>query len=156
MKRITIQFVVPTGYMPGDRARLHGNAGSGQIDWENPLTGRYLDLFPNAAGLFGFGRAAFGMHRFGEGFASGVPGFGRLPFGRHPFGHGTAVIEAHDTATACGMYKYGLACYDDAGNVHVGSPEEVTVEVHMAPPPPTGLTKNSYNKQTNVLILDAA
>lgn len=156
MKRVTVQFVVPVGYMPGDYALLHGNGGSGAIDWAAPLSSQRYPLYPRGAGLFGFGRAPFGRHRFGDAHASGVPGFGRLPFGRAPFGHGTAVIEATERLTGCGTYKYGLACYDEAGNVHSGTPDEVTIEVHTAPEQPTGLIKNSYNKTTDVLVLDAA
>ena len=155
MKIVIIQFVVPVGYMPGDWAQLHGNSGSGSIDWDDPLTNQRFDLYPNGAGIMGFGRAPFGRHRFGRSHAVGVPGFGRLPFGRHPFGHGTTVIEATELITECGDHKYGFACYDPAGNVHVGTPDEVTVEVHTAPPAPTGLVKNSYNKTTDVLVLDA-
>ena len=31
---ITIQFAVPVGYLPGDYAMLHGNSGSGNIDYD--------------------------------------------------------------------------------------------------------------------------
>lgn len=153
---VTVQFVVTAGYMPGDWAQLHGNSGSGSIDWEAPVTKQRFDLFPNGAGIMGFGHAPFGRHPFGRSWSTGVPGFGHLPFGRHPFGHGTAVIEATRLITECGAYRYGFACYDPAGNVHVGSPEEITVEVHTPPPKPTGLIKNSYNKTTDVLVLDAS
>ena len=156
MKIVTIQFVVPLGYMPGDYAMLHGNSGSGSIDWNTPVTPRRYELYPRGTGLYGFGRAPFGRHRFGRSHASGTPGFGRLPFGRHPFGHGTTVIEASELLTECGTYNYGFACYDEIGNVHSGTPDEVTLEVHTEPEQPPGLVKNSYNKQTDVLILDVA
>ena len=85
-----------------------------------------------------------------------APGFGYLPWGRFPWGHGAGQIEALHTVDYCGDYKFGLACYDDAGNVHEGSPQELEVTVHIAPPTPTGLTKNSYDKDTDILVLDAA
>ena len=156
MKTVTVQFVVPAGYMPGDYAMLHSNSGSGDIDWDNPVTNQRYPLYPNGAGFLGFGYAPFGKFAFGSGHSSGAVGFGLLPFGKGPFGHASCVIEANQLITECGDYKYGFACYDKAGNVHEGTPEEVTVEVHTAPPKPAGLIKNSYNKDTDVLVLDVS
>lgn len=155
--KVTIQFVVPVGYQQGDYAQLHGNGGSGDIDWNNPLDDNNYELFPRGAGIFGFGHAPFGHFRFGKGHSMRAAGFGHLPFGHFPFGYGTAAIEAANEVDSCGVdYKYSLACYDSLGNLHVGSPEEETVTVHIAPLAPTGLVINSYNKDTDVLTLDAA
>lgn len=153
---VTIEFVVPAGYREGDYARLHGNGGVGAIDWDSPLTEEVFGLFPNGAGLFGFSLAPFGHHRFGRSHSMRTAGFGRLPFGHSPFGHGTGVVTATHEVVDCGDYKFGLACYDELGNVHVGSPEEAALEIHLAPAAPTGLKKNSYDKETDVLVLDAA
>ncbi len=153
---ITVAFVVPVGYGPGDYAMLHTNGGFGDIDWNLPASSARHELFPQGAGVYGFGHAPFGRHRFGCCHSMRTPGFGHLPFGRAPFGHGTSVVQINHKVSACGHYKFGLACYDYAGNLHVGTPAEVTVNVHVAPATPTGLTKNSYNKATDVLTLDAA
>ncbi len=152
---ITIQFVVPVGYQEGDYARLHGNGGEGNIDWQNPLSEEKLALFPNGAGIFGFGRAPWGYFRWGHAHSMRAAGWGHLPWGRFPWGYGTAVVLAKHEVDSCGNYKFGLACYDKHGNVHQGTPEEVEVEVHLAPPAPTGLKKNSYDKNTDILVLDA-
>ena len=153
---VTISFVVPAGYAPGDYARLHGNGGSGDVDWETPLSETQYDLFPDGAGLYGFGNAPFGGHRFGRGHAMRCAGFGHIPFGKGPFGHGTGIVDAACEVTECGDYKFGLACYDELGNAHSGSPEETEVEIHITPDSPAGLTKNSYDKDTDVLVLDVA
>ena len=153
---ITTSFVVPAGYAEGDYALLHGNAGSGDVDWDKPLSSEQLSLFPNGAGIYGFGRAPFGRHRFGRGHSMNCQGFGHIPFGKGPFGHGTGIVEAEYEADQCGDYLFGLACYDSLGNAHEGTPEETEVEVHVAPDAPTGLVKNSYDKDTDVLVLDAA
>jgi len=113
---ITIRKVVGAGYAPGDYAQLHGNGGSGDIDWNTPVNNKIYELFPN----------------------------------------GAVVIKAQVQVDVCGAYKFGFAVYDKLGNAHQGTPDEVTVDVHIAPPAPTGLEFNSYNKTTNVLILDAA
>ena len=154
--KITISFVVPAGYSPGDYARLCGNGGSGAVDYNNPIDNADYDLFPNGAGIYGFGRAPFGSFRFGRGHSMNALGFGRLPFGRFPFGHGSALITADYRVDQCGDYKFGFACYDSLGNLHAGTPEETTVNVHIAPAAPTGLIKQSYNKTTDILTLTAA
>ena len=154
--KITIRFVVPAGYCDTDYAQLHGNGGSGAIDWSSPLNNRDYSLFPGGAGIYGWGRAPWGRFRWGHGHSMQATGFGSLPWGRFPWGHGTGVIEAVVTVRYCGAYKFALACYDIAGNDHEGSPEELDVPVHIAPPTPTGLTKTSYNKETDTLVLTAA
>lgn len=154
---ITVDFVVPLGYVPGDYAMLHTNSGSGDIDWNSPASSARYELFPQGAGIYGFGHAPFGRHRFGHAFSMRTPGFGHLPFGRAPFGHGTSVVRVnHKVSADCIGYKLGLACYDSAGNLHSGTPAEVTVNIYVTPEAPTGLTKNSYDKTTEVLTLDAA
>ena len=153
---ITVQFVVPVGHIPGDYARLHGNGGSGSIDWNNPATNEVFDLFPNGAGIYGWGHAPWGHFRWGHGHSMRTLGWGHLPWGHFPWGHGSAMIKATYEAAGCGEYKFGFACYDKAGNLHEGTPEQTTVHVHIAPDAPTGLKKNSYDKGTDVLILDAA
>ena len=153
---ITIEFVVPPGYQQSDYARLHGNDGDGDIDWDNPVDNNIYELFPAGAGVFGFGHAPWGHFRWGHAESLRTAGWGHLPWGRFPWGHGTGVIRATHQVDVCGEYKYGFKCYDAPGNLHVGAPEEASVSVHLAPPAPTGLKKNSYNKDTDVLVLDAA
>lgn len=153
---ITIQFCVPIGHQSGDYAMLHGNGGAGDIDWDTPLSNIKYELFPNGAGIYGFGYAPFGQFQFGYAYSMRAPGFGYLPFGSFPFGYGTALIKAVVKVESCGEYKFGFACYDKLGNLHTGTPEEITVSVHIAPAAPDRLTKYSYNKDTDVLILNAA
>jgi len=152
----TIEFSVPVGYDPDDYARLHGNGGSGSIDWNNPVSAETFGLFPRGNGLYGFGHAPWGHFRFGHGHDMRTAGFGHLPWGYFPFGHGTAIIKARQLLAACGDYKFGFACYDKAGNLHTGTPDETTLNIHVAPAAPTGLTKSSYDKDTDVLVLTAA
>lgn len=154
--KITIRFIVPVGYSSGDYARLHGNGGSGSIDWYTPLNNRSYELFDNGGGIYGWGYAPWGRFRWGHAHSMLTPGFGYLPWGRFPWGHGTDVIEARHTVDYCGDYKFGLACYNAAGNCHVGAPQELECTIHLAPPIPTALAKKSYNKETDTLILSAA
>lgn len=153
---ITIEFAVPIGYESGDYAKLHGNGGSGDIDWENPLSNATYDLFPNVVGIYGFGYAPWGHFRWGKAHSMRCPGWGNLPWGHFPWGHGTALVSALYKIDYCGDYKFGFACYDQAGNLHEGTPQEITVVVHIGPPAPSRLLKNSYDKETDILVLDAA
>lgn len=153
---ITIEFAVPIGYEQGDYAVLHGSGGSGPIDWDSPLSNAIYDLFPNGAGIYGFGHAPWGRFRWGRAHSMRCPGWGNLPWGHFPWGYGTALISALYKGDYCGDYKFGFACCDAAGNLHEGTPQEITVVVHIAPPVPGRLVKNSYDKNTGVLVLDAA
>jgi len=151
---VTIQHVVPAGYTPDDYLLLHGNGGEGDIDWNDPVSPEKHSLFPDGAGIYGFGHAPFGHHRFGHGHSMRTAGFGHLPFGHHPFGHGTAIIIAKVEVDACGHHKFAFAAYDKAGNLHVGTPDEVITYIHLPPAAPGRLKKNSYNKDTDILVLD--
>jgi hypothetical protein len=152
---ITISFYVPSGFMPGDYVKLHGNNGDGDIDWDTPLIDSPIDLFPDGAGVLGFGWTPFGSTPFGRPDSVQIAGWGQQPFGAVPFGYGATKISVKVTVYASGDYKFGFASYDAAGNKHSGSPEEITVPVCIAPPAPTGLRRNSYDKDTDVLVLDA-
>ena len=153
---ITIEFVVPAGYQQGDYAQLHGNGGDGNVDWNNPLTDEFNNLFPDGAGVYGWGHAPWGHFRWGHGHSMNCLGWGHLPWGHFPWGHGSGEITAKHQVDSCGTYKFGLACYDELGNPHTGTPEEATVNVHIAPLAPSGLKKNSYDKETDILVLDVA
>jgi len=155
---VTIQFIVGIGYQKGDYARLHGNGGSGAVDWNTPVNNDVYDLFPDNAGFYGFGHAPFGHFRFGHAHSINTRVFGHLPFGHFPFGSGATLIKATaEIQSGCGEFEFAFACYDKLGNLHTGTPEEATVTIHMTPAAPvTGLKKNSYNKTTDVLVLDAA
>ena len=152
--RITVSFVVPTGYVPGDYAVLHGdNAGGEGIDWDTPLTGRQLPLFPGGLGIHGWGHAPWGHFPWGHAFSDGPLGWGHLPWGHFPWGYGTAIVEDYIDVTACGVYTVAFACYDSLGNLHEGTPDQTAASVHISPPPPSDLKFSSYNKTTDTLVL---
>ncbi len=152
--KVTIQFIVPAGYSGGDYAMLHGSAADGEIDWDNPLSSQRYELFPNGAGLYGFGLAPFGLFRWGLAHPMRTPGFGELPWGLFPAGLGSIVIRAAHIVTECGVYKFGFKCFDSLGNAHEGTPDEAELTIHTAPPAPAGLNKNSYDSGSDILILD--
>lgn len=150
---ITIKQPVPPGYVIGDYAQLCWDAGTGTVDYDNPVTGEKLPLFPNRCGIHGYGRIPYGMGPYGHAVSIGTPGYARMPYGRAPYGHPTCLLQARTRVAACGTYKFAFAVFDAAGNPHAGSPGEVSVVVHTAPEKPVGLKKTSYNPATNLLVL---
>ena len=153
-KIVTIRLAVPLGHRPGDYCLLHSNNGSGDVDFDSPHSTKHIPLMPNGAGNYGFGEGPFGMFPFGGPYQKNITrGFGELPFGMFPFGIGTILIEENVHITDCGDWKFALVAYDKLGNVHEGTPNEVAVSVHVAPPKPQGLQKESYDKDTDVLVL---
>jgi hypothetical protein len=153
---ITIEFVVPLGYQPGDYAQLYGDSGSGDINWDTPITAEIFQLFPNGCGIYCFGHTPWGHFRWGHPWSMRTPGWEHLPWGNFPWGHGTAIIRATVKVEDCGTYKFAFIVYDKLDNANQGTPEQATITVDIHPPAPTGLTKNSYDKDTDILILDAA
>ena len=151
---ISLQFVVPAGYAEGDYAMLCGSDADGGIDWETPLTARRMEMFPSGAGIYGWGHAPWGNFRWGHAHSMRTAGWGELPWGLFPWGLGTAVLRDAREVGDCGLYKFGLAAFDSLGNPHVGSPGEAEADVHTAPYAPAGLKKNSYDSDTDVLVLD--
>jgi len=154
-KKVTVSFAVPAGYDPGDYAQLFGNGGSGNVDYNTPLSVDKYPLFPAGKGIHGYGQAPYGNHHYGLGLGTGPRGYGNLPYGNHPYGLGTALIEASVMVDDCGEYKFAIGLFDEAGNFHSGTPEEEAIEIHVAPDKPDEyLVKNSYDKDTDVLVLD--
>ncbi len=153
---VTLQFVVGIGYLLGDYALLHSNNADRDIDWNDPVDNTIYELFPNAAGIYGWGKAPWGHSRWGRTHSERTPGWGHLFWGNSPWGSGATIIAAVYEVTICGEYKFAFACYDQFGNLHEGTPEEAELQIHIAPEAPTGLKKVSYNKTTDVLVLEAA
>lgn len=151
---VTIRWAVPPGYNLGDYALLHGNGGAGAIGWDDPVDQRQYPLFPNRGGFFGYGHAPWGHFAWGHAWSSRCPGYGHLPWGHFPWGHSTSFIQAQTQVTECGEYKFGLKVYDAAGNPHVGTPDEVDLSIHIAPPAPSPLKFSSYDPDTHVLVLE--
>ncbi|MFA5554905.1 MAG: hypothetical protein WCZ89_02315 [Phycisphaerae bacterium] len=142
-KIITISFAVPFGYRPGDYAVLYSNAGDGDIDWDNPAS-EHLPLFPNGAGIHGWGYAPWGYFSWGYAQSRLCEGWGYLPWGHFPWGYGTAVIFARYRAEQCGDYQFAFKLFDELGNPQSGDSGIAQAEVHIPPQPVTGLVKTSY------------
>lgn len=154
--KITIIWAVPIGYDNGDYARLCGNGGAGDIDYDNFLNNERFDLFQDGGGIYGWYHQPWYKFSWNHGWSTKTPGWYHQPWGRFPWYYGTTVIAVDYTVLTCGEYKFAFKLFDALGNAHSGTPQEATAIIHIAPPAPTGLKKKSYNKNTDVLILDIA
>jgi hypothetical protein len=154
--RVTITWAVPVGYQQGDYAMLYGNAGSGDIDYDTPLTNEKYPLFPDGGGIYGWYHTPWYHFGWYHGQASRVSGWYHLPWYHFPWYFGSTIITVKYDVEVCGEYKFALQVFDRLGNVSIETPEQLEASIHIAPPAPTGLKKNSYDPDTDILILDAA
>ena len=143
-KNVSISFAVGS-YAPGDYVRLHGNSGSGSVDWTNPVDNKKTELFQNDSGYFGWGHIRWGHFRWGHGDARNVAGWGHLPWGNFAWGRGAAIVLVHQQIIDPGYWRFGFSAYDSAGNVHSGTPGETEEYVSLTPQQPSVLKKNNYH-----------
>ncbi|MGH2271397.1 hypothetical protein ACQ9LF_06320 [Anaerohalosphaeraceae bacterium U12dextr] len=151
--RLSLTFVVPSGILPGDRARLYANSGSGPIKWDTPYTNEWINLYPANSGIYGFGLAPWGRFAWGRALALGAQGFGLLPWGRFAWGLGGVVISRDIEVADCGDWLAAFQLFDALGNISSLTPGQVTAAIHIAPAAPDGLKKESYNPVSGELIL---
>jgi hypothetical protein len=150
---ITLKLIVPLSASPGDYAMLYANSGDGDIDFNTPLTGEKIDLFPDGDGNYGWGLAPWGKFPFGQALSVNTQGWGLAPWGLFPFGYGAVIIVCTVGVADCGDWKFAFKTFDAAGNANAGSPGEVTASVHITPQAPVGLKKVLYDPATGDLTL---
>ena len=153
---VSIQLAVPVGHSAGDYCKLHSNGGAGDMDWDSPVSARQIPLFPGGAGIFGWRHGPWRKFPWRHGFSMRCAGWRHLPWRHFPWHYGTAIVTSTNRVTDCGDYLYAFAAYDQAGNPHQGTPDEAAVYIHIAPAKPAALKKGTYNKDTDVLMLEVA
>ena len=134
------------------RFEVYFDNGTGTIDYENPLTDEPVRIWPNWQDKAGFGMSSFGRSDFGYDYSAAV-GFGLGSFGNGDFGVDADIVEWTSESIAAGVYKFGVKVFDDSQNQsQVSEIEDVTVIPSAKPA--VGLAINSYDKQTNQLVLN--
>jgi hypothetical protein len=154
--KVTITWSVPSGYLPGDYAQLYGNGGNGSIDYDTPLSNDRYELFPAGGGIYGWYHQSWYQFSWYHGYSMRCPGWGHQSWYHFPWYYGSNVITVQYDVSGCGDYKFALRIFDRAGNPNEGSPQELEAAIHIAPPAPSGLKGKSYDKDTDILILEAA
>ena len=152
--RVKISLLRQQSLPFGSTAEIYFDNGTGEIDYDNPLTGEPIGIWPAWQDKCGFGMSRFGASDFGYDSSAAV-GFGKGVFGRGQFGLDADAIEWASPFLQVGVYKFGVKISDAAGNESSASEsDEVTVT------PAARATENldilSFDRQTNQLILSVS
>lgn len=152
--RVRISMLRSHDLPPGATAQIYFDNGTGQIDYENPLTDSPVHLWPAWQDKAGFGMSRFGLSDFGYDSAAAV-GFGKGSFGQGRFGLDADTIEWTSRPLEAGIYMFAVVVIDEKGN-QSSVCETAPVTVTPATKPAGGLEIYSFDKQTNELILNIA
>lgn len=132
-------------------ADIHFDNGTGQIDYDNPITNKPIRIWPSWQDKAGYGMNQFGLSDFGWDSAAAV-GLGRGSFGHGQFGLDADTIEWISPILTSGTYKFGVKVRDASGKQSTGSETE-PITVTPAAKPAEGLSVFSFDRQTNQLVL---
>jgi hypothetical protein len=136
----------------GATAEVYFDNGTGQIDYDNPLTDSPIRIWPAWQDKAGFAMSGFGTGDFGYDSAAAV-GFGRGSFGNGQFGLDADTIEWISPPLQSGTYKFSVKISDESGNQSSTSETE-PITVTPAARPADKLNILSFDKQTNRLRLE--
>jgi hypothetical protein len=135
----------------GATMEIYYDNGTGQIDYENPISDTAIEVWPNWQDKGGMGMSRFGLSDFGYDSSSPI-GFGVGCFGKNPLGIDADTIEWVSPILPAGLYKFAVIVVDKKGNKS-NPVESEPVTVIPEPKPADGLEILSYDKQANELIL---
>ncbi|HNY77621.1 MAG: hypothetical protein RBS72_04515 [Sedimentisphaerales bacterium] len=113
--RVRLAFLRSQHLPPGTALDIYGDGGTGQIDYDEPLNGTPIPIWPCPQDKAGFGMSHFGDGDFGWDAAAAV-GFGKGCFGYGQFGLDADAIEWISPLLASGTYRFGVQVVDEAGN----------------------------------------
>jgi len=149
--RVRISLLRSQNLPAGATANIFYDAGSGEIDYDQPLNDCPIQIWPSWMDKAGFAMAGFGLSDFGWDGAAAV-GFGKGIFGGAAFGLDADTLEWISQPLPAGSYKFGVTILDQAGNESAAT-EVGPVTVTPAAKAAEGLTILSFNTQTNELVL---
>ena len=149
--RVKITLLRSQNLPAGATAEIYFDNGTGQIDYDNPLTDSPIRIWPAWQNKAGFAMSGFGLGDFGYDSAAAV-GFAKGSFGRGQFGLDADTIVWTTPELKSGTYKFGVIVTDKSGNQSRGS-ETSPITVTPGAKPAEGLSVSSFDKQTNQLLL---
>jgi hypothetical protein len=135
-------------------AQFYFDAGTGQIDYDNPLNDSPVRIWPVWQDKTGFGMSCFGKSDFGYDSSAAV-GFGKGNFGYGDFGLDADTFEWISPQLSAGLYKFAVIVTDGAGN-QSSAVETEPITVTPLPKPAERVTISSFDKQTNQLVLSVS
>lgn len=149
--RVKLILLASQNLPPDATANIYFDNGTGQIDYNHPLTDAPIRIWPAWQDKAGFAMSGFGLGDFGYDSAATV-GFGKGAFGHGQFGLDADTIEWTSPPLPAGAYKFGVKVTDKSGTQSITSETEPTT-VTPAARPAEGLSILSFDKQTNHLVL---
>ena len=149
--RVKISFLRSQNLPIDSAVQIYTDNGSGEIDYDEPLTKSPIRIWPVRQDKAGFGMSRFGFSDFGYDGAAAV-GFGKGSFGYGQFGLDADMFEWVSPPMDAGVYKFAVKIVDKLGNVSSASEtEEITVI--PAAKPAEKVSVSSFDTQTNQLTL---
>ena len=150
--RVTITLLRSQNLPAGATAQIYFDNGTGQIDYNNPISDTPISIWPAWQDKAGLGMSGFGLGDFGWDSAAAV-GFAKGSFGHGQFGLDADTIKWTSPLLPSGTYKFGVKVRDASGRQSTGS-ETGSITVISAAKPAEGLSVSSFDKQTNQLVLN--
>lgn len=150
--RVTITLLRSQNLPAGATAQIYFDNGTGQIDYNNPITDTPISIWPAWQDKAGLGMSRFGLGDFGWDSAAAV-GFGKGSFGHGQFGLDADTTEWTSPSLPSGIYKFGIQITDPSDR-HSTTSETGPVTVTPAARPAEGLSVSSFDKQMNLLVLN--
>jgi len=141
--------------LPSDAtAEVYFDNGTGEIDYDKPLSDSPIRIWPAWQDKAGFGTSRFGVGDFGYESAASV-GFGKGSFGHGQFGLDADTIEWISPLLQTGVYKFSVKITNGVGNESSASETE-PITVIPAARPAEQVSISSFDKQTNQLVLSVS
>jgi len=147
--RVKISLLRSQNLPAGATAQVYFDGGSGEIDYENPLSDFPIRIWPAWQDKAGFGMSRFGASDFGWDSAAAAE-FGKGSFGAGQFGLDADVIEWVSPVMASGVYKFGVKITDENGQESIAS-ETVPITVTPGARPAKKVTVKSFDRETGQL-----
>jgi len=149
--RVRLRIVRCQQLPAGAILSIYGDGGTGQIDYQSPLSSGPIYVWRAWQDKCGFGMSGFGSCDFGYDSAAAV-GFGRGSFGYGQFGLDADLIEWVSEPMSSGSYQFGIRVEDSRGKkseaVEVGP-----VFVNTSARPVDEVSVDSYDEDANLLVL---
>jgi hypothetical protein len=149
--RVKLKLLRSQNLPIGATFNIYCDGGTGQIDYDEPVNGSPLPVWPSRLNKAGSGMSRFAMGDFGWDSPAAV-GFAKGSFGNGQFGLDADTIEWVSQPMPLGAYKFGVKVTDERGN-QSSATEIGPVTVTPAARPAQKLSIISFDKQTNELIL---
>jgi hypothetical protein len=148
---VTITLLRSQNLPMGASAGIYYDNGTGQIDYDKPMTDKPIRIWPAWQDKAGLGMSRFGLGDFGWDSAAAV-GLGKGSFGHGQFGLDADTIEWTSLSLPSGTYKFGVKIRDASGRQSTGSETE-PITVTPAAKAADKLSVSSFDKQVNQLVL---